>query len=516
MATPAWLLEMRAISGLSEKPGVADEPKILAMAQYIGNKYPEMKAYCDQYHSDSTPWCGLAEAYCMAKSDIRPPFKKGSDTDCFLWAQAWADDLNFVKLASPREGAIVVMKRSGGGHVTTFEKYAADGALLCRGGNQSDKVNVQSFPKSNVIAYVWPKDAPTPVPEPKPPEERRVLRKGDTGEDVRVLQTALGVPADGDFGGVTEAQVKALQAACDIDIDGVVGPGTWSQVDHLLSRLAAGDEGLTAVQIDEIVSMVEEDPVSEFNWPDRGKAPPGYMSGMCLAFAVAYVAWVHGGDSAADLMARAAGGPDADALKWYEDEFEELGMDNSRSGADTLRHLWALLIGLGMRESSGRYSEGRDLSATNVAADTAEAGLFQQSWNSRAASPTLAGLLNIYWNKPDGFLSTFSEGINPTASDLSVFGTGSGATFQFLAKYCPLFACMSAAVGLRVIRKHWGPINRKEVFLSESVEELLYRVQVYMEKDIDPLPPVPDETVPSVDIVTEGEVRIVVNGKVVS
>jgi hypothetical protein len=217
-------------------------------------------------------------------------------------------------------------------------------------------------------------------------------------------------------------------------------------------------------------------------------------------------------------MASTVGGPDTDALKWYEEEFEELGMSYSRSGVDILRHLWVLLIGLGMRESSGNYSEGRDLSATNVAADTAEAGLFQQSWNSRIASPTLAGLLNTYWNRPAGFLSTFSEGINPTAGDLAVFGTGPGATFQFLAKYCPLFACMSAAVGLRVVRKHWGPINRKEVFLSEPVEDLLYRVQVYMEKGVG-VPVPPDETVPvrsSVDIVTEGNVRIVVNGKEVS
>jgi hypothetical protein len=49
---PEWLLTMRAISGLSEKPGSADEPKILAMADEIARLYPEMRAYCDQYNHD--------------------------------------------------------------------------------------------------------------------------------------------------------------------------------------------------------------------------------------------------------------------------------------------------------------------------------------------------------------------------------------------------------------------------------------------------------------------------------
>ena len=35
-------------------------------------------------------------------------------------------------------------------------------------------------------------------------------------------------------------------------------------------------------------------------------------------------------------------------------------MRNDVSGIDTLRHLFVLMIGLGMRELSGRYCEGRD------------------------------------------------------------------------------------------------------------------------------------------------------------
>jgi len=44
-------------------------------------------------------------------------------------------------------------------------------------------------------------------------------------------------------------------------------------------------------------------------------------------------------------------------------------------------------MGLGMRESSGRYCEGRDRNANNVTSDTAEAGLFQMSWDIHGVKP---------------------------------------------------------------------------------------------------------------------------------
>jgi len=57
---PEWLLTMRAISGLSEKPGAADEPKIMAMADEIAHIFPEMKSYCDQYnHADADVEVGV-------------------------------------------------------------------------------------------------------------------------------------------------------------------------------------------------------------------------------------------------------------------------------------------------------------------------------------------------------------------------------------------------------------------------------------------------------------------------
>jgi hypothetical protein len=61
----------------------------------------------------------------------------------------------------------------------------------------------------------------------------RLLRRGDLGEDVKVLQRALNErglnsgPADGAFGPRTQAAVKAFQRQAGLTVDGIVGAETW-------------------------------------------------------------------------------------------------------------------------------------------------------------------------------------------------------------------------------------------------------------------------------------------------
>jgi uncharacterized protein (TIGR02594 family) len=224
---PPWLLKMRSMNGLSETPGAADNTKILAMADNIAAIFPDMKSYCDGYNHDSIPWCGLTVADCMATYGIRPPFVKGSDTDCFLWARSWADDPNYIVLKTPRLGCVVVLTRSGGGHVSLYESTSGSNYML-RGGNQSDAINLAPFPKSNVVALVWPKDEPLPPPVDPPADRLPVLRRGDKGKDVSYLQTLLPKWIDGDFGQTTESLVKEFQRSQGLAVDGVVGEQTWA------------------------------------------------------------------------------------------------------------------------------------------------------------------------------------------------------------------------------------------------------------------------------------------------
>lgn len=188
------------------------------------------------------------------------------------------------------------------------------------------------------------------------------------------------------------------------------------------------------------------------------------------------------GDAAVVEMAKANTGDNGrDVLAWYDSKFSAIGMKNNTSGADTLRHLFALLIGLGMRESSGRYCEGRDRSASNTTADSAEAGLFQTSFNARTASPLLPMVFVEYSAKPAGFVDTFREGVRCKAADLQNFGSGPGRDFQQLSKESPAFAAEFAAVGLRNIRKHWGPINTRAAEVVRDCDAMLMQVQALVD-----------------------------------
>ena len=81
----------------------------------------------------------------------------------------------------------------------------------------------------------------------------RTLRRGDRGEDVKVLQRALkraGYDAgtiDGIFGPRTEAAVRAFQRANGLTVDGIVGPRTWAALAPYMeveeSWLRKGDRG---------------------------------------------------------------------------------------------------------------------------------------------------------------------------------------------------------------------------------------------------------------------------------
>src|SRR6266576_158647 len=329
---------------------------------------------------------------------------------------------------------------------------------------------------------IQPGPIPPPVPEPVPPSgDRPTLQKGDKGPYVSELQKSLGVlNADGNFGSITDTWVRAFQAACGLGVDGKVGPKTWEQVDDLDERVREGEPCLPKNVADQIYAMAAQSEIADYEWPDRDITPPGYVPAMAMSFAYA-ARLLQEDDDAVTIMAKAQGSSDKDALAWYEQEFTKLGMSNKKAGIDTLRHLFVMMIGLGPRESSARYCEGRDLSASNVESTTAEAGLFQTSFNISSASSAIPPLLDEFWINPNGFLKEFKENVEPTANNLNCYGSGDGARYQWLSRFCPLFHVMVTGVGMRTLRQHWGPINRREVTLKKEADDLLRQVQELIE-----------------------------------
>ena len=199
---------------------------------------------------------------------------------------------------------------------------------------------------------------------------------------------------------------------------------------------------------------------AKVNWKNRGSATVGYYEGLASAFGHAYCRL----QKNPDFVAAKAPAGNADALAY-------LGIKATK-GQDALIKTFTLLAGLGMRESSGCYSAGWDSSAGPETATEAEAGAWQASYNSHVADPELDTLFEEFQkDNSHCYLADFQDGKGCKNSQ-SIRGTGVGATFQSLEKSCPGFAAVYAAVGVRVLRNHWGPILRREVEYKIECENM--------------------------------------------
>lgn len=78
------------------------------------------------------------------------------------------------------------------------------------------------------------------------------LKLDTWGAAVCLVQTRLGISADGEFGPNTDTAVKNFQRSAGITADGVVGPTTWA-------KMAEGSSsGITSEKVDSDMSMVHK------------------------------------------------------------------------------------------------------------------------------------------------------------------------------------------------------------------------------------------------------------------
>jgi len=250
--------------------------------------------------------------------------------------------------------------------------------------------------------------------------------------------------------------------------------------------LQAGQQppgALTAEQQMAVMRIANESDIADYSWPDRGVAPTGYTQGMALSFAQTYKK-LKANHPAAVEMAKARTSSDKDVFNEYSDEFEDLDMSNERAGVDALRHLYAFMLGSGMRESSGQHCCGRDQSASNVESDTCEAGAFQTSYNaSNASDPQFDNLMDEFLaGLHPGYLDAWSEGVSCSSSDWDNYGSGRGEEFQRLCKEAPAFSAETHGLTLRNLCNHYGPTVRHEVELRADADEMFQAVQDYMDE----------------------------------
>jgi hypothetical protein len=250
----------------------------------------------------------------------------------------------------------------------------------------------------------------------------------------------------------------------------------------LLPRPASASPQTDAIT--RITHLASTSTIASYSWANRGKPLAGYIKGMAVSYAKVYYDLTTANPYATEMAKAVTPDASKDALKHYEATFQKAAMDNTKDGPDTLRHLFVLMLGLGMRESSGKLCEGRDTSAHNTTSETAEAGLFQTSFNARHASPLMPKLFAAFTANPTpSYKDVFKEGVHCRDSNLENFGTGDGRDFQKLSKDCPFFAVEFAAIGLRNIRKHWGPINRRDAEVKVDADDMFKEVQKLVDQD---------------------------------
>jgi putative chitinase len=75
-----------------------------------------------------------------------------------------------------------------------------------------------------------------------------LLKKGSKGDDVKKLQSKLGLVDDGDFGPATEAAVIKYQKENGLTQDGLVGRGTWSKLFAVISEESKIEIDLTKLK----------------------------------------------------------------------------------------------------------------------------------------------------------------------------------------------------------------------------------------------------------------------------
>jgi N-acetylmuramoyl-L-alanine amidase len=94
-----------------------------------------------------------------------------------------------------------------------------------------DSSKFEDFKKQVGLILNPPKVEVKPVVKPKPPVyPGDILNVGSRGNSVKLVQSKLGLKADGIFGPLTEKAVKDFQKKNKLTVDGKVGPKTWSKL----------------------------------------------------------------------------------------------------------------------------------------------------------------------------------------------------------------------------------------------------------------------------------------------
>ena len=202
-------------------------------------------------------WCGSFVMWCANEAGVKVPntvstvagaaaFKKMG-----TWFEADCGQ-------SPQPGDILYFDFPGDGvdrisHVGICLSISGDGIVETIEGNTSGKkkgdqrnggevcLQTRAYKPNakkvmvSIVGWGRPNykgnEVTASVPVSETPAFPGTVKPGDKGENVKTVQKALGLAADGDYGPTTKKAVIAFQDNHDIlDSNGIVGPKTWAEL----------------------------------------------------------------------------------------------------------------------------------------------------------------------------------------------------------------------------------------------------------------------------------------------
>lgn len=137
---PPWMAEMHRRMGLHEVSNNSMLQKFLRIGSYLGNPA-------------NLPWCGDAVESCFAKVLPDEPLPSNP-----FFAQNWRHFGRDVVV--PAVGSVGVIRWSASAGHIGFVAGVSGSRVNLLGGNQSNAINIRSFPRSAFIAFRWPVSFP--------------------------------------------------------------------------------------------------------------------------------------------------------------------------------------------------------------------------------------------------------------------------------------------------------------------------------------------------------------------
>jgi uncharacterized protein (TIGR02594 family) len=167
MTQPRWLALAWGDLGIAETPGPQHTERVVRYYADVGHA---------QIANDETAWCAAFVGSCLERAGI-------ASTRSLL-ARSYLDW--GMPAASPQPGTIAVLSRGNDpllGHVA-FVVGSTPNDLILLGGNQSDAVSVDVFPRARLLALRWPTAAAEAPASPRSPDSPEVARGEAAGDPV--------------------------------------------------------------------------------------------------------------------------------------------------------------------------------------------------------------------------------------------------------------------------------------------------------------------------------------------